>query len=73
MGEERKVCKVLVEKPEGKRPLRNQGLDGRMGIRMELMEVGWCIQLDQDRDQWQTLVNMMLTLRVWRHGVSFSK
>jgi hypothetical protein len=49
MGEERKVCKVLVENPEGKRPLRNQGLDGRMGIRMDLMEVGWCIQLDQDR------------------------
>jgi hypothetical protein len=31
MGEERKVCKVLVGKPEGKRPLGRQGVGGKMG------------------------------------------
>jgi hypothetical protein len=31
MGEERKVYKVLVGKPEGKRPLGNQSIDGRTG------------------------------------------
>jgi hypothetical protein len=31
MGEERKVYKVLVGKPKGKRPVRRQGIDGRMG------------------------------------------
>jgi hypothetical protein len=31
MGEERKVCKVLVGKPEGKGHLKDQGVDGRMG------------------------------------------
>jgi hypothetical protein len=31
MGEERKVYRVLVGKPEGKRPLGNQGVDERMG------------------------------------------
>jgi hypothetical protein len=32
MGEVRKVYKVLVEKPKGKRPLEDQGVDGRMGL-----------------------------------------
>jgi hypothetical protein len=31
MGEERKVCKVLVGKPEGKDQSEDQGVDGRMG------------------------------------------
>jgi hypothetical protein len=33
MGEERKVYKVLVGKPEGKRPSEDQGVDGRMGLK----------------------------------------
>jgi hypothetical protein len=32
MGEERKVYKVLVGKPEGKRPLGRQGIGGKMGF-----------------------------------------
>jgi hypothetical protein len=56
MEEERKVYKVLVGKPEGKRPLgrpRNRWEDG---IRMDLREIGlggvdW-IRLSQDRDRW---------------------
>ena len=60
MGEERGVYRVLVGKPEGKRPLgrpRRRRVDN---IRMDLQEVGcrymdW-IGLAQDRDRWRTLV-----------------
>jgi hypothetical protein len=40
MGEERKVYKVLVGKPEGKRPLRRPRRKVEDGIRMELGEIG---------------------------------
>ena len=67
MGEERRVYRVLVEKPEGKRPLgrpRRRWVD----IRMDLQEVGcgymdW-IGLAQDRDRWRTLVSAVVNLRV---------
>jgi hypothetical protein len=56
-----------VGKPEGKRPLgrpRRRWVDN---IKMDLREVGWngmdWIDLAQDRDQWRTLVNMVLNLR----------
>jgi hypothetical protein len=60
--------RVLVGKPEGKRPLgrpRRRGVDK---IRMDLQEVGgghvdW-IGLAQDRDGWRKLVNEVMTLRV---------
>jgi len=64
---ERKVYKVLVGKPEGKRPL---GRPRRRwdGIRMDLREIGWgsveWIQLAQDRDRWRALVNTVMNLRV---------
>ena len=59
MGEERGVYRVLVGKPEGRRPLgrpRRRWVDN---IRMALQEVGcgymdW-IRLAQDRDRWRTL------------------
>ena len=68
MGEERAVYMVLVEKPEGKRPLgrpRRRWVDN---IRMDLQEVGcghvvW-IGLAQDRDRWLTLVSAVMNLRV---------
>jgi hypothetical protein len=41
MGEERKVYKVLVGKPEGKRPLGRQMHGWENGIRMDLGEIGW--------------------------------
>jgi hypothetical protein len=55
MGEERKVYKVLVGKPEGKRPLGRPRRRWEDGVRMELREIGlggvdW-IRLAQDRDQ----------------------
>jgi len=68
MGEKRRVYRVLVEKPEGKRPLwrpRRRWVDN---IRMDLQEVGceymdW-IGLVQDRDGWRTLVSVVMNLRV---------
>ena len=73
MGEERVVYRVLVGKPEGRRPLgrpRRRWLDN---IRMDLQEVvcgymDW-IGLAQDRDRWRTLVSAVMNLRVpWNVG-----
>jgi hypothetical protein len=56
MGEERKVYKVLVGKPEGKRPLGRPRHRWKDGIRMDLREIAWgsvhWIRLAQDRDRW---------------------
>jgi hypothetical protein len=68
MGEERKVYRALVRKPEGKRPLGRPRRRLEDGIRMDLKETGWgsieWIQLAQDRDRWRALVNTALNLRV---------
>jgi hypothetical protein len=53
MKEERKVCKVLVGKPEGKRPLGRPRRRWKDDISMDLRKLGWeveWIQLAQDRD-----------------------
>jgi hypothetical protein len=68
MVEERGVYRVLVGKPEGRRPLgrpRRRWLDN---IRIDLQDVGcgymdW-IGLAQDRDRWWTLVSAVMNLRV---------
>ena len=68
MGGERGAYRVLVGKPEGKRPLgrpRRRWVDI---MRMDLQEVGcgyvdW-IGLAQDMDRWRTLVSMVMNLRV---------
>jgi hypothetical protein len=68
MGEERKVCKVLMGKPEGKRPIERPRRRWEDGIRMDLREIGWgsvdWIQLAQERDRWLALVNTVINLRV---------
>jgi hypothetical protein len=68
MGEERKVYRVLVEKPEWKRPLGRPRRRLEDGIRMDLREIGWgsvdWIQLAQDMDRWRALVNTVMNLRV---------
>jgi hypothetical protein len=68
MGEERKVYKVLVGKPEGKRPLGRPRRRWEHGIRMDLRETGWLsarwIKLTQNRDRWRALVNTMMNLLV---------
>jgi hypothetical protein len=68
MGEERKVYKVFVGKPEGKRPLGRPRCRWEDGIRMDLRENGLggvdCIQLAQDRDRWQAVVSAVMNLPV---------
>jgi hypothetical protein len=68
MREERKVYKVLVGKPKGKRPLGRPRRRWEDGIRMDHREIGlggvdW-IQLAQDRDQWRAVVSAVMNLPV---------
>jgi hypothetical protein len=68
MGEKRNVYRLLVGKPEGKRPLgrpRSRWIDN---TKMDLLEIGVCvvdrIGLAQDRYRWRALVNSVMNLRV---------
>jgi hypothetical protein len=68
MGEGRGVYRVLVGRPEGKRPLRRPRRRWDDNIKLHLREVGidganW-IRLAQDRVQWRAFVNMVMNLRV---------
>jgi len=68
MGERRGVYRVLVWKPEGKRPLGRPRRRWGNNIKMALQEVGcggidW-IELAQDRDIWRALVNAVMNFRV---------
>jgi len=75
MGEGRGVLRVLVGKPEGKRPLGRHRRRWEDNIKMELQEVGggcenW-MDLAQGRDRWRDLVSMMindLVSKMW--GIS---
>jgi len=68
MGEGRGVYRVLMGKPEGKRPLGRPRCRWEDNIKMDLQKVGcggmeW-IDLDQDRGRWWALVNEVMNLRV---------
>jgi hypothetical protein len=68
MGEERKVYKVLIGTPEGKRPLGRPRRRWEDGFRMGLRETGlggvdW-IRLAQDRHRWRAVVSAVMNLRV---------
>ena len=68
MGEGRGVYRVLVGKPEGKRPLGRPRRRWEDNIKMDLQEVGcgamdW-IELAQDRNGWRALVNVVMNIRV---------
>jgi len=68
MGEGRGMYRVLVGKPEGKRPLGRPRHRWEDNVKMDLQEVGcgsmdW-INVAQDRDRWQALVNVVMNLQV---------
>ena len=68
MGQRRGVYRVLVGKPEGKRPLGRPRRRWKDNIKMDLQEVGcggmdW-IELAQDRERWPALVNEVTNFRV---------
>ena len=68
MGEDRGVHRVLVGKPEGKRPFGRPRRRWEDNIKMDLQEVGggrgdW-MELAQDRDRWRALVGTVRNFRV---------
>jgi len=68
IGKRGGVYRVLVGKPEGKRPLGRSRLRWENSINMDLEEVGcggmdW-IELAHDRDRWRALVNAVMNFRV---------
>ena len=68
MGEERVLYRVLVGKPEVRRPLERPRRRWVDNIKMDLQEVG-CGYMEwigpaQDRDRWQMLVRMLMNFRV---------
>jgi hypothetical protein len=71
-GEKRNAYRLLVGKPEGRRPL---GIPRRRwvnNIKMDLGEVGWgdvdWMGMDQDMNSWRALVNSVLNLRAPRNA-----
>ena len=68
MGEWRGIYRVLVGKPEGKRPMARPRRRWEDNINMDIQEVGcggmdW-IELAEGRDRWRTVVNSVMNFRV---------
>jgi len=68
MGERRDAYRVLVGRPEGKRPLGRPRFRWEDNIKMDLQEVGWggmdWIVLAEDRDRWRAIANVVMKLWV---------
>jgi hypothetical protein len=68
MGEKRNACRILVGKPEGKRPLGRSRHKVGWTVLKYILEIGWdamdWIDLAQDRDQWRAFVNPVMDLRI---------
>jgi hypothetical protein len=67
-GETRNAYRILVGKPEGKRPLGRPTRRWLDNIKMDLREIGWgsidWIDLAQDKNQWRALVSTVMNLQV---------
>jgi hypothetical protein len=67
--EKRNAYRILVGKPEGKRPLERPSCRWVDNIKMDLKETGWyvysmdSIDVAQDRDQWMAVVDTLMNLR----------
>ena len=75
MGEGREVYRVLVGKPEGKRPMGRPRRRWEDNIKMDLQEVGggfgdW-MELAQDMDRWRALVSTVMNLGVPKSAGNF--
>jgi hypothetical protein len=72
MGVKRNECRIFVGKPEGKRPLGRPRYRWVDNIKMDLREIGWSgmgwIDLTEDRDQWRSLLNIVMNLEVPRNA-----
>jgi hypothetical protein len=67
MGEKRGAYRIVVGRPEGRRPLGRPRRRWEDNIKMDLQDVGWgmdWIELAQDRDRWWALVDAVMNLRV---------
>jgi hypothetical protein len=67
-GETRNSCRILVGKPEGKRPLGRPRHTWVDNIEKDLREIGWdgmdWVDLAQDRDQLRAIMNTVMNLRI---------
>jgi hypothetical protein len=67
-GEGRDAYRILVGRPEGRRPLGRPRRRWEDNIKMHLQEVGWdgvaCVDMAQDRDRWRAVVSAVMNIRV---------
>jgi hypothetical protein len=75
IGANRNAYRILVGKPEGKRPLGKPKRRWKYNIRLDLREIGWggmdWIDLAQDRNQWRALVNTVMNLLIQQNTANF--
>jgi hypothetical protein len=66
--EKRNACRILVGKPEGKRPLGRPRCGWVVNIKIDLRSIGWGgmdgIDLAEDRGQWRAFASMVMNLQI---------